>query len=170
MDIAKSTRHQRIIGQYGEMLICNWLSRSGFEVCIVDHTGIDIVAFDPTTDRRFGITVKSRTRSIGTENDSVNVFSYRKEKDDRQRTLDACQAFACEPWVGVYVEMADAADIYLTSLENYDAKYRVAGRAVDDWKMTRKHRQAYTDDPDVKHIRVAFHVGNWWSPVRSLGT
>ena len=28
-DISKSTRHQKIIGEFGEHLICNWLSRSG---------------------------------------------------------------------------------------------------------------------------------------------
>ncbi len=50
MEIDKSTRHQKIIGEFGEHLICNWLSRSGFEVTIVDHTGIDIIAYDPKTN------------------------------------------------------------------------------------------------------------------------
>lgn len=48
MDIIKSTRHQKIIGNFGENIICNWLSRSGFEVTVVDHTGIDIVAYNPS--------------------------------------------------------------------------------------------------------------------------
>jgi hypothetical protein len=52
MEITKSSRHQKIIGQFGEMIICNWLSRSGFEVTVVDHTGLDIVAFDPITGNR----------------------------------------------------------------------------------------------------------------------
>jgi hypothetical protein len=52
MGIKTSTRHQKIIGDYGENLICNWLSRSGFEVAIIDYTGIDIVAYNPITDRR----------------------------------------------------------------------------------------------------------------------
>lgn len=43
MEIVKSSRHSKIIGDFGENLICNWLSRSGFEVSIVDHTGIDIL-------------------------------------------------------------------------------------------------------------------------------
>ena len=47
MEIIKSPRHQKIIGNFGESLICNWLSRSGFEVAVVDHTGIDIVAYNP---------------------------------------------------------------------------------------------------------------------------
>jgi hypothetical protein len=45
MKIVKSSRHQKIIGNLGEDLLCNWLSRSGFEVTVVDHTGIDVVAY-----------------------------------------------------------------------------------------------------------------------------
>jgi len=47
MSIEKSTRHQKIIGAFGEHFLCNWLSRSGFEVSIVDHTGIDLIAYNP---------------------------------------------------------------------------------------------------------------------------
>ena len=140
MEISKSSRHQKIIGEYGEYSICNWLSRSGFEVIRVDHTGLDIIAFNPSTGKRLGITVKSRTRDLGKEDESVNLFSYRKGKDDRMKLLDACEAFACEPWIAVYVETAAFADVYLTSLDNYDIRYRgVEGRKVDDWKMTKKN-------------------------------
>jgi len=51
MEIIKSSRHQKIIGNFGEQLICNMLSRTGFEVTIVDHTGIDIIAYNPKTKR-----------------------------------------------------------------------------------------------------------------------
>jgi hypothetical protein len=51
---------------------------------IVDHTGLDILAFNPSTEKRLGITVKSRTRFPRLEEDSVNIFSYQKGKDDRQ--------------------------------------------------------------------------------------
>jgi hypothetical protein len=161
MDIVKGTRHQKIIGNCGEMIICNWLSRSGMEVTIVDHTGIDIIAYNPTARKRLGITVKSRTRNIGKEDDSVNVFSYQKENNDRQKVLAACEAFACEPWLAVYVETTDQADIYLTSLSNYDAKYRREGKAIDDWKMGPKHQATYASDPDVKHIKIKFQGTNW---------
>jgi len=162
MKIIKSSRHQKIIGDFGENIICNWLSRSGFEVTLVDHTGIDIIAYNPPKNQRFGITVKSRTRSIGTEEESVNIFSYQKGKNDRQKLLDACKAFACEPWIAVYVETSGSADVYLTSLENYDEKYRgKEGRAIDGWKMGKKHKQLYDKDPDVKHIRIEFRAVNW---------
>lgn len=37
-----------------------------------------------------------------------------------------------------------------------------AGWAIDDWKMAAKYRDRYDRDPNVKHIRIQFQVGNWW--------
>jgi hypothetical protein len=162
MEIIKSSRHSKIIGYFGEDIICNWLSRNGFEVILVDHTGIDIIAYNPFTKRRLGITVKSRTRNIGKEETHVNILSYQNGKNDRQKLFDACEAFACEPWIAVYVETSDSADVYLTSLKNYDEKYRGKERkAIDDWKMGKKYKEQYKRDPDVKHIRIEFHDINW---------
>ena len=128
MEINKSSRHQKIIGDFGENLICNWLSRSGFEVVLVDHTGIDVVAYNPSTKQRLGITVKSRTRDKGKENSSVNLLSYQKVKSDRERLLDACEAFDCEPWIAVYVETLKYADVYLTSLINDLSVAKICGK------------------------------------------
>ncbi|RKY01899.1 MAG: hypothetical protein DRP54_02920 [Spirochaetes bacterium] len=162
MSINKSSRHQKIIGNFGENLICNWLSRSGFEVILVDHTGIDIIAYNPSTKQRLGITVKSRTRNIKKEYTAVNIFSYQKGKNDRQKLLDACKAFACEAWIAVYVETLNFADIYLTSLKNYDEKYRGRkGKAIDDWKMKEKDKKRYEKDPNINHIRIEFQITNW---------
>ncbi|HPS55184.1 MAG TPA: hypothetical protein PLP05_06275, partial [Sedimentisphaerales bacterium] len=116
MEIEKSTRHQKIIGNFGESLVCNWLSRSGFEVTIVDHTGIDVLAYNSKTGERIGISVKSRTRVKGSETESVNILSYRKEKNDRDKVFDACKAFEAKPWIAVYVESTDCADLFLISL------------------------------------------------------
>jgi Holliday junction resolvase len=119
MTIRKSSRHQKIIGDFGEHLIANWLSRSGFEVVLLDHTGMDIVAYHSELKRRIGITVKSRTRSEGTEKDNVTIFS---DQHDRQKVIDACEAFGCEPWIGIYVEMLDSARA-LFSLLRLDERY-----------------------------------------------
>ena len=162
MKIQKGSRHQKIIGDCGENIICNWLSRSGFEVVIADHTGLDIIAFNPSTEERFGITVKSRTRISGTEEDDVNIFSYQKGKDDRQKLLDSCKAFGCEPWIAVYVETSKNAHIYLTSLKNYDEKYRKIGNAIDTFKMKEKYKAIYRNDPDVKYIKIEFQTDNWF--------
>jgi Holliday junction resolvase len=158
MDIEKSKRHSKIIGDFGEGVLLNWLSRSGFEVCRVDHTGLDIIAYHPKTDKRLGISVKSRTRNGGKEDTHVNVLSCRKRKNDRQKLLDACDSFSCEPYLAVYVETVDSADLYLTSLAHYDEKYKArGGRAIDDWKMGDRYIEKYDKDPDVKHIHMAFN-------------
>jgi len=161
IDIEKSSRHQKIIGSLGEHFVCNWLSRSGFEVTIVDHTGIDIIAYDPSTGKRLGITVKSRTRNPGKEKESVNLFDNRKRANDRQKLTEACKAFECEPWIAVYVEATEHADLYLTSLSNYDDKYR-RKRVVDDWKMSRRWLTAYDDDKEVKHLHIEFEAKDWF--------
>jgi len=160
--INKSTRHAKIIGDFGEALVCNWLSRSGFEVTIVDHTGIDVLAYNSETRNRLGISVKSRTRVKGTEATSVNIFSYQKGKNDRQKVIDACKAFEAEPWIAIYVESSYCADLFLLSLENYDNEYRAnQKRAIDGWKMGQKYRKRYEDDPRVRHIRMDFSGSSW---------
>ena len=162
MEISRSSRHRKIIGDFGEHLISNLLSRSGFEVVIIDHTGIDLIAYHNLTHQRLGITAKSRTRTTGTEDSPVNVFSYQGGKNDRKKLMDACQAFACEPWIAIYVETTGHAEVYLTSLRNYDQEYRSkTKRAIDVWKMNANHRERYERDSSVKHIRLDFHATNW---------
>jgi hypothetical protein len=159
--ITKSGYFSKIIGNFGENLVCNWLSRSGFEVALVDHTGIDVLAYQRVTDERLGITVKSRTRLTGKENECVNLFSYQRGKDDRQRVIDACKTFACKPWIAVYVETTVQADLFLTSLENFDAKYRRPDSGIDTWSMAPKCRKQYDQDSAVKRICIKFGPQNW---------
>jgi hypothetical protein len=162
MDIIRSSRHQKIIGAFGEHLISNHLSRSGFEVANIDHTGIDLIAYHNLTKQRLGISIKSRTRTAGTENTPVNMLSYQGGKNDRKKLIDACKAFDCEPWIGIYVETTEYAEVYLTSLKNYDKKYRNKNkRAIDVWRMNATHRERYERDINVKHIRFDYHATNW---------
>jgi len=162
MGIEKSTRHQYIIGKFGEYLLVNWLSRSGFEVSLVDHTGLDVIAYNPKTNQRLGISVKSRTRNIGKETTSVNLLSYRNGKNDREKLIKACETFAAVPWIAVYVETAEYSDLYLVSLEHYDRFYRGrVDRAVDTWSMSAKWLQKCSEDEDVKHIRAVFNKYSW---------
>lgn len=163
MDINKSSRHSKIIGNFGESLICNILSRSGFEVVIVDHTGIDIIAYNKERDERLGITVKSRTRTPETEDSAVNVFSYQSGKDDRQQLIEACKSFACEPWIAIYVEASEHANLYLTSLENYNLKYSFKDqKKIDVWKMKKKDLVSYKEDPNIKSLKMDLRFSNWF--------
>jgi hypothetical protein len=160
MEINKGSRHSKILGDLGEQLVCNWLSRSGWEVVLVDHTGIDIIAFHRQRGERIGITVKSRTRIAGKEKEAVYVF--KTERDDRGKVLKACEQFACKPWIAIYVETSDSADLFLTSLENYDAKYQTTtDRTYEDWKMGDKYLQKYAQDPNIRHLRLKVESWKW---------
>ncbi|MGA2902424.1 MAG: hypothetical protein ABSD98_01225 [Candidatus Korobacteraceae bacterium] len=152
-----------VVGNFGEYLVCKWLCHTGFDVSIVDHTGMDIVAYYPPTEQRLGITVKSRLRTDGATTEGVYVF--REAKEDRRKLLEACKAFGCEPWIAVYVEHGDGADLFLTSLDNYDGKYRsTEKRAIDVWGMTQKHIVAYEKDSEVRYIHMDFRRHHWWQP------
>ncbi len=159
MAIDKSTRHAHICGSFGEQFVCNWLSRSGFEVCIVDHTGIDILAYHKATKQHLGISVKSRTRPEGRETDSVFLF---RKPGDREKLRAACEAFGCEPWLAIYVESEMAGDLFLTSLDNYDKQLYRLGKVNEAWGMTPGQLRRYTADTEVRHIHIDFKKENWW--------
>ncbi len=156
--ISRGSRHTKIVGEFGEHLVCNWLSRSGFEVCRIDHTGIDLLAYSPKLKKRFGITVKARTRERKREASPVYIF----RRGDRKKMLAACKYFGCRPWIAIYVESEGGGNLYLTSLKNYDAKYCVGGRKIDAWKMTKSRLDGYKKDLQVRHIHVDFKDKNWW--------
>lgn len=157
MQISKSARYSKIIGNFGEHLVCNWLSRSGFEASIVDYTGIDVVAYNRELKQRLGISVKSRSRLPGKEAESVYLF--RRVEDRKLR--DACVFFGCEPWVAVYVESEGSGDLFLASLDTYDRSYRTKV-ATQGWSMTPKQLDRYKADTGVQHINITFSVNNWW--------
>ena len=51
----KSTRHQKITGDFAEALVLYWLSKSGYECACIDHTGIDLIAAKSDASERMGI-------------------------------------------------------------------------------------------------------------------
>lgn len=158
----KSTRHNVIIGNSGERIVSNWLSRKRFEVAMVDHTGIDIIAQNPITKERLGITVKSRARNTAKgERDPVNLFDVKS--DDWHKTVNACTAFGCVPWVAVYVEAKDYGDLFLTPLANYEEKYcNKDAKSHYTWKMTKKWLDKYEEDENVNHLHLIFQEKRWF--------
>ena len=97
MNLEKGSRHSKIIGELGEKMMCELLSRSGFKVSVVDHTGIDVMSYHSKSEKRIGITVKSRTRTAGTEDSNVIIFSNRRGENDKRKLLEGCKVFGCEP-------------------------------------------------------------------------
>ena len=106
MKIDKSSRHSKIAGNFGEMLVLYWLSKSKFECAVLDHTGIDLIA--ARDGKRLGISVKTRSRYEGTESTSVNL-----DESHFVKITEACRAFACEEYLAIVVEARDAISVFI---------------------------------------------------------
>jgi Holliday junction resolvase-like predicted endonuclease len=161
----KSTRHSLIIGNLGERLVCNWLSRKGFEVAVVDHTGIDIIARKKNSDEIMGITVKARARnSEKKEKSSIHLFNVKKK--DLDKTKNACESFKCTPWIAVYIEAKNYADMYLTPFDNYwnnINKYcNKEAKGYYTWKLTKDWLPLYDADEKVHHLHLKFEEKRWF--------
>lgn len=110
-------------------------------------------------DRRIGITVKARTRDrIEREKAPVNLFRL----EDRKKLTGGCDAFDCDPWLAIYVEATQFADLYLVSLDHYESAYGAVGRVLYSWKMATRRQEVYASDPEVKHVRIEFTSTNRW--------
>ncbi|HPC37757.1 MAG TPA: hypothetical protein PLF21_00425 [Exilispira sp.] len=76
--------------------------------------------------------------------------------------MAACEYFNCEPWIGIYVETEKYADLYLISLEHYEGCYKTKeDKAIDDWKMNDKYKEAYRKDEDIWKIHLDFDLIKW---------
>ena len=80
MDVLKSTRHAKITGDFGEAAVLFYLSLSGYECARVDHTGMDLIARSARLPQPFGISVKARSRSPGTEQTALKVAAWPMSK------------------------------------------------------------------------------------------
>ena len=122
----KRTRHSKITGDFAEALVLYWLSRDGSECARVDHTGIDLIARNPHTRELLGVSVKSRSRYVGTESVSVNL--PRKGFD---KAREACKAFGCIPYYAIVVDAAaDVIRCFLLSLTHLENLVHVQAREL----------------------------------------
>ena len=87
MKTIKSTRHSKILGDFGELFIMYWLSKRNHEPIWVDYIGIDVISYNKSNERRLGISVKSRTRVGDTEEANIRVSSKQV-----QLVKDACNS------------------------------------------------------------------------------
>jgi Holliday junction resolvase-like predicted endonuclease len=156
MNINKSTRHSKIAGDFGEMLVLYWLSKYGFECARVDHTGIDLIANNPHTKEIMGISVKSRTRTAGQERTDVSITVKDVENIEK-----ACKAFRCSPYVAIVVDGKDVIRVFITSLARL--LYYFPKKPFSGWKMTPSHLTRYANDPQVMAFELEIKQGNWWA-------
>lgn len=156
MKISKSSRHQKITGDFGEALTLYWLSKYGFECALVDHTGIDIIARNPHTKEIMGISVKSRTRTEGKEQEYVTLPNSHLEKVET-----ACKAFGCVPYFAVVVDAGDTIRGFLTPMSHL-LQIFPQGKTTSGWKMKPAYLKQYDQDPEVKTFEFKTKTTHWW--------
>lgn len=154
--IKPSTRHRKIIGDFGEGLVMYWLSKHGFECARVDHTGIDLIANNPHTKEVMGISVKSRTRLEGTATECVTIRGGDFNKVDA-----ACAAFHCSPYFAIVVDAEDCIKVFITSKSHLFELFKKKKNCY--WGMSRSHLKRYATDPQVMAFDLDAKHGHWWT-------
>ncbi len=161
MKIKKSTRHSKITGDFGESVVVYWLSKHGFECAVVDHTGIDIIARKPHTPDIMGISVKSRSRNEGAEEEHVSIKNSNFDK-----AKQACDVFECVPYFAIVVDAGNMVRAFLLSMKHL-LKLFPKGQTASSWKMSKRYLEKYSRDPEIKWFTLTTTANNWSEWVNS---
>ncbi|OGP61549.1 MAG: hypothetical protein A2V67_20330 [Deltaproteobacteria bacterium RBG_13_61_14] len=156
LKIQKSARHAKITGNFGEAVILYWLSKYGFECALVDHTGIDIIARNPYTQERMGISVKSRSRNRGKEEEHVSIAN-----DNFEKAEGACSAFGCIPYFAIVVDAGDTIQGFLLPMKHLLELFP-RGKTASGWKMRKSDLEKYRQDSEIRRFVFTTKTFNWW--------
>jgi len=162
MKINKSTRHAKITGNFGEAVVLYWLSKYGFECAPVDHTGIDIIARNPHTQEIMGISVKSRSRSEGSEEEYVSI-----RNDNFAKAEAACAAFGCVPYFAIVVDAGQIIRGFILPMSHLLTLFP-KGKTASGWKMTEQYLKRYEDDPEIKMFEFETKTTKWWTANKTI--
>ncbi|MFZ1978347.1 MAG: hypothetical protein WAV76_10370 [Bacteroidota bacterium] len=143
MKVSRSSRHAKIVGDFGEALVLYWLSKYGYECARIDYTGIDLIARNPHKKEVMGISVKSRTRTEGTESDVVNI-----PIDNFEKAKNACHAFGCVPYFAIVVDAGEIIRGFVLSMDHL-LKISPPTNQASYWKMNTKHLEKYRNDSET---------------------
>lgn len=136
----RRSRHSKITGDFGEPLVRYWLSRYGFECARLDHTGIDLIARNPHTQKLMGISVKRRSRRTGTERTSLGMPA-----DNFEKANFACSAFSCTPYFAIVIETGEKLQGFLPPMENLLTLFPMT-KSGTSWKTGEQYVKQYADD------------------------
>jgi hypothetical protein len=156
MDILKSSRHSKITGDFAESLVLYWLSKYGFECARVDHTGIDVIARNPKTAELMGISVKSRCRTTGREEESMTI-----PVDNFRKIETACSSFSCQPYFAIVVDASDLVRGFILPMPRLLALCPPTACA-SYWKISKSYLDQYANDPEIKIFELQTSTNRWW--------
>jgi len=122
MKTNKSTRHAKIAGIRRSP--CPLLAfQIQVRVRVRGPYGIDIIARNPHTQEIMGISVKSRTRSEGAEDEYVSIPNENFEKAEA-----ACNAFGCVPYFAIVVDAGDTVRGFILPMATFSSYSRKEDR------------------------------------------
>lgn len=157
MRIAKSSRHAKLTGDFAEHLVLYWLSKYGLECARVDHTGIDLIARNPKNGVRMGISVKSRSRTEGSEKDHVRI-----EVEQLRKAAAASEAFGCTPYMAIVVDGGNLIRCFVLPLKTLYALYPSSTTRNVGWSMNDRALARYYEHPEVKIFEFMSDTKRWW--------
>ena len=138
------------------MLVLYWLSKYGFECARVDHTGIDLIARHPRKSEVMGISVKSRTRTVGKESEYVIVKS-----GDFDKVEAACAAFGCTPYFAIVVDADGIIRVFITSMHHFLRLFPRTPGGGSGWKMSEAYLAQYSSDAEVATFELRADMKKW---------
>jgi hypothetical protein len=156
MKLQKSPRHSKITGDFAEGLVLYWLSKYGYECARIDHVGIDLIARNPDSGERMGISVKSRCRYDGTENWSINLPA-----DGFAKASESCKTFDLIPYYAIVVDGAGSIRCFLLPMDHLVAIATGTPDGVRYWQMNDKFRKTYAIDPLIKSFELKTITNSW---------
>ena len=157
MKIAKSTRHAKITGDFAEAVVLYWLSKYGFECARVDHTGINLIARNPRTEEIMGISVMSRCRREGSEDEYLSI-----PNDNFAKAEAACRAFGCVPYFAIVVDAADTIRAFIVPAARL-REYFPLRRRASGWRMSEAYLQRYREDALIMGFEFKTKTSRWWT-------
>lgn len=122
----------------------------------MDHTGIDLIARNPHTNEIMGISVKSRSRTPETEDDSITVPA-----DSFGKAQQASEAFGCVPYFAVVVDAGDTIRVFLMSMSHFLKVCPIRKRAAY-WKVSPSYLKQHMADDQIRVFEFQTRTVRWW--------
>ena len=151
----KSSRHSKIAGDFGEMLVLYYLSRYGLECARIDHTGIDLLARTEAEEKPWGISVKTASREESRKKKARTLSGSDIEAAER-----ACIAFNATPYLAIVHDEIDSVCVLLCSIE--ELKKERMDKKTFRFSFNEKYRKEYRSKKfSGRFIEMSVELGAW---------
>jgi len=103
-----------------------------------------------------GISVKSRSRNEGAEDEYVSI-----PNDNFGKVEAACTAFGCVPYFAIVVDAGDTLRGFILPMAHLLGMFP-KGKTASGWKMTEPYIRKYAADPQIQTFEFQTKTTKWW--------